>query len=200
MFGLRTKTISLISTVKQSAQVVNENTTKLAANFNKKVEGTMVENWIKYWKTVWKDYRDVAIDVKNDIKNRPAKAAIIFSGLSFAVFCAKHNPDNTHFKNTFIKANNDVILLHPSMQRKETAEHLNFIEKAYNSNLIRHLNLGLFSLIWLDDFSSNCNLFEAHCPYLKLEYKNFPSRIIDFGFLDTWWVLTKKMTDYDINY
>ncbi|KAK9700497.1 Translocase of the Inner Mitochondrial membrane 29 [Popillia japonica] len=200
MFSLRTKTTNLVNFIKESTQLVNQKYSNILVKFNKKVEGTVVENWVKYWKTVCKDYKDVAVDLKNDMKTKPAKSVLVLSGLGFTTFCAYHNPDENHFKNTFIKASNDVILIHPRMQRQETIEHLTFIEKAYNRNILRHLNLGLFSFIWIDNFSKDCHLFEAHCPYLQLEYSTFPGRIIDFGFLNTWWVLAKKMTDYDINY
>lgn len=200
MFGLRTKTTNVINSIKQSKQLVSENYSNIILKLNKRIEGTVVENWAKYWKTVYKDYKDVALDLKNDIKSKPVKSVLIFSGLGFTTFCAKHNPDARHFKDTFIRANNDVIVIHPSMQRKQTIDHLSFIEKAYNSNIIRHLNLGVLSFIWIDNFSSDCNLFEAHCPHLQLEPTKFFSRVIDVGFLDTWWVLAKKMTDYDINY
>ncbi|KRT82970.1 hypothetical protein AMK59_4639 [Oryctes borbonicus] len=103
MFGLRTKTMNLISSVKQSTQLVTQKSSNIIIKFNKRIEGTMVENWVKYWKTVCKDYKDVAVDLKTDVKRKPVKSMVILSGLGFAIFCAKHNPDERHFKNTFIK-------------------------------------------------------------------------------------------------
>lgn len=165
-----------------------------------KVQGTIFEKWLLFWKTVFKDYRDVSVDVYKDVKTKPLKAVLIASTLSGLYYCGKNNPDETSFRDAFLKAANEVLLINPSLHNKETANHLRYIEKAYNNNQVRRMNCGVFSLMWVDLYSDVCHTYEAHCDYLQLDYKQFGKRILDVGFLNHWWILSRKMVDYDVNY
>lgn len=94
----------------------------------------------------------------------------------------------------------DLILVNPSLQRKQSAEHLHFIQENYNIDQIRRLNLLLFSIIWIDKHGNQCKTYENICDYLKISWMEFKDNIIDIGFLNQWWILSKNMEDYDINY
>lgn len=71
--------------------------------FETRIKGTVVENWVKYWKTVFNDYRDVGRDVITNVKEKPFKAVFIMSGLGFLVASAKSNPSFTDFRDQYIK-------------------------------------------------------------------------------------------------
>ena len=200
MLNVRFRVNGALKVIKRVSQTVSERKNNVILKSNEKIKGTMVENWAKYWKSVYKDYADVANDIKQDMKEKPTKAVLILSGLGFITYCAKHNPNADHFKGAYIKAYNDIVLVHQDLQRTESTKHLLSIGKAYNSNLIRRSNFGVFSLIWIDDYSPSCNTYESQCSYLQIPYLKWLDRVIDVGFLDTWWVLVKKMTDYDVNY
>ncbi|XP_022911278.1 mitochondrial import inner membrane translocase subunit Tim29 [Onthophagus taurus] len=200
MFGLRTRTLAFLRTVKDHKEAAQKTANNVAAKIDAKVKGTILEKWIAYWKNVYKDYKDVAVDVTTDLRQKPMKAFGIFTGIGLATFCAKMNPDATHFRNDYLKACNDLILVHTSLQKQVSADHLKFIEHCYNIKVLRYTNLGLFSIVWVDQFSDACKIFEAECPYLQIEYGKFYGRVIDIGFLNTWWILRSKMIDYDINY
>lgn len=80
-----------------------------------------------------------------------------------------------------------------------SVQHIKWLEQCYNEGLIRRLNLGILSLIWLDNYDRDCYIYKAVCPYLKPRYVTFYERIVDVGFLERWWLLERKMKDYDIN-
>lgn len=61
--------------------------------YNEKIKGTILEKWVKYWKTIVKDYKDVSLNVKQDIKDKPLKAAAYFTGAAFVGLCVELNPD-----------------------------------------------------------------------------------------------------------
>lgn len=42
-------------------------------------------------------------------------------------------------------------------------------------------------------------MFKSRCDYLKPRYLTFHERIMDIGFLGQWWVIDKKMEEFDIN-
>lgn len=94
----------------------------------------------------------------------------------------------------------DLILVSPTLQRKESAEHLQLIQTHYNYDEIRRMNLLLFSLIWIDNHANQCKTYVNICDYMKLSWLEFKDKIIDVGFLNEWWMLSKNMADYDVNY
>lgn len=200
MLRLQTKSQNAIRSVQSVSAKITEKSNKILERVDDKVKGTFVEKWLKYWKTVYTDYREVALEVKKDIKQKPLKALILGTTFTGLYFSAKHNPDGVSFRDAYLKAANEILLVHPSCQRKEAVEHLKNIEIYYNNHTIRRLNCGVASIMWIDDFSDECSTFEAQCSYLKLQYSKFTSRILDVGFLDNWWILSNKMIDYDINY
>ncbi|XP_044258425.1 mitochondrial import inner membrane translocase subunit Tim29 [Tribolium madens] len=167
---------------------------------NKKISGTFIEKAAIYMKTIWNDYKEVAVSVRSDIKEKPLKAAGFFTGMGFTMYCLTHNPNEQSFRAKFIQCSNDVSLVSSNLVNGAAVEHMKMIQTCYNRDLIRYTNLGLFSIIWVDKYSDQCNMYETNCSYLKLPYRKFASQVIDVGFLNIWWVISRKMLDYDINY
>lgn len=200
MLRLQNKTQSLLKHLQNIRGKFQETSGNAWNNIDAKVKGTFMENWLKYWKTIFTDYKEVAVDIRKDIKEKPIKALLLATGFTGICYCIKHNPDEINFRDCYLRATNDVLLVDISQQNRETVQHLKNIEKCYNSEVLRRLNCGVFSVIWIDNFSNKCNTFEAQCSYLKVSYSKFLNRIIDVGFLDNWWILKKKMENYDINY
>nr|XP_015096382.1 mitochondrial import inner membrane translocase subunit Tim29 [Vicugna pacos] len=64
---------------------------------------------------------------------------------------------------------------------------------------LRHVSLGLFSLVYEAPFDAQTSLYQARCRYLQPRWTDFPGRILDVGFVGRWWVLGARMRDCDIN-
>ena len=58
---------------------------------------------------------------------------------------------------------------------------------------------GVCSFMWVDDYSSESDLFKVKCSPLKVGWRDMPQRIIDIGVLGKWWWIEKAMVDYDIH-
>jgi len=160
---------------------------------------TFVERWGKYWRNVYLDYHEVAVDVVSGCKERPFRASIYASILGGTYYCANHNPDEMSYREQYLQNTMKVVPVGDKVRNPITVEHIKFLERCYNENTVRRLNLGILSLIWIDNYDSNCAHYKATCKYLKPQYLKFHQRIIDVGFLDTWWVSESKMKDYDVN-
>lgn len=165
-----------------------------------KIKGTFVEKWMKYWNHLGRDYRDVALSVKAEAKQKPMKAASYITGLGFLYFCNTHNPNLQSFRANYLQCANDLGLIHEDLVNPQSMNHMKYIEECYNTRRLRYLNLGIASVIWVDNYSKECNLYESNCKYLKVPYSKFKERIIDIGFCNIWWVMSRKMLDYDVNY
>lgn len=169
-------------------------------SFGRKIKGTFFEKWVKYWKQLAKDYRDVAISLKQESKEKPLKATGYILGLGVLGYSIKSNPNLKSFRAKYVQCSNDLSLVSSVVANPEAVEHLKYIERCFNANLIRYMNLGILSIIWVDEYSSECNVYETNCSYLQVPYRKLHERIIDVGFLNIWWNISKKMLDYDINY
>lgn len=162
-------------------------------------KGTVVEKWILYWKGLTSDYRDVFLGVIKQTKEKPFRATI-YGGLAISVvYSFKHNPTETDFIGQLRRNINEMVLVDPVCQNPVSSQYLTFVERCYNEGIVRRLNVGIFSLLWLDDYDKTLRLYKATCSYTQPELLKWHTRIIDFGFLDKWWNIEEKMKDYDIN-
>lgn len=98
-----------------------------------------------------------------------------------------------------VKSANDTILVSDANLNPTADTHLCFLRKSYNEGTIRCLNLGLFSLMWLNNFHSDCGIYPSQCDYLKPSVMDFHKRVVDIGFLGHWWNIQRYMKDFDIN-
>lgn len=85
----------------------HKNSIKCSRNFitsatvdklGEKVKGTIFENWFKFWKNVFIDYREMLRDVHTGVKEKPAKTALLLTGFGFFAVCAKTNPNEGSFR------------------------------------------------------------------------------------------------------
>lgn len=170
-----------------------------AEYYEKKYKGTIFERWILFWKFAYIDYTDVLINVIKESREFPLRTCGYLAGLGLLWLIVKLNPDERSFRDALLTWSNEIILVHPSIQRANTVQYLRLVEKCYNTNYIRYTSFGVFSIMWVDNFSRECGLYENKCDYFKLKYSNFFQRIIDFGFFNKWWFMEKHVANYDIN-
>lgn len=160
---------------------------------------TVVEKWMLYWKGLLTDYRDVFLDVGKQIREKPIRASIYGAIGSSAVYSFKHNPSEADFIQQLRSHNAKLVLVDPACQNPISSQYLTFLERCYNEGIVRRLSVGIFSLIWLDNFDRALGLYKATCSFTKPDLLTWHHRIIDVGFMDKWWKIDKQMIDYDIN-
>ena len=115
------------------------------------------------------------------------------------LYCAKTNPDDRAFRDQLLTAMTEMAFLPHSIRNKESCSHLAYLESCHNAGVLRRLNLGVCSFMWLSNYDKAVGLYAAHCDYLKPKYLSFHKRIVDFGILGQWWCIRRKMKDYDVN-
>lgn len=162
-------------------------------------KGTVVEKWLLYWKGLLNDYSDVFIDVGKHIRDKPIRSSIYAAFGASIIYCAKHNPSETDFIEKLRYHNADMILVDKSCHNPISSKYLVFLERCYNEKIIRRLNIGIGSFLWIDDYDRALGLYKVTCKYTKPDYLTWHKRIIDVGFMDKWWKLEEKMIDYDVN-
>ncbi|PSN56227.1 hypothetical protein C0J52_00393 [Blattella germanica] len=167
--------------------------------FPEKYKGTILEKWAKYWKNVYIDYKEVAVEIAETSRERPIRTAFILTGLGFFGYCIRTNPDEKIFRDKLLLYMNELGTVGEIIRNPSAVQHLEFLERCYNHGVIRTLNLTVLSLVWLNDFDKASGLYPSQCDYLSPKYFTFHRRVVDIGFLGEWWLLNRFMKDYDIN-
>lgn len=190
--------------IKRYSTTISTTAPNAAATDIKTQAPVVKEKWkvrlVKYWKNLYRDYFEVASDIVKDARDRPLRAIFLLWGSSFLFVSAQLNPNDQHFHQAIRSATNDLILVSEKLQNRKAANHLRLIENAINAGVLRRLNLGIMSVMWLDDYGHECTLYKCTCKYLKPQWRNFHQRVVDVGFWNKWWILDEAMIDYDVNY
>lgn len=162
-------------------------------------KGTMVEKWSGYWKALYRDYREVAIDVCKFARDKPVRASLYGGFAGSLVYCAKRNPDEATFIDHLRLHNRNMVLVGDECRSPISSQYMIFLERCYNEGILRRLNIGIASFLWLDNYDRAICLYKATCKHTKYDLLAWHERIIDIGFLNKWWKLEQSMVDYDIN-
>ena len=179
---------------------INSVKTKISDTFTlpEKYKGTIVEKWALYWKHLGIDYKDVFVGVLQQTKEKPIRAGLYgVTGYS-AYKCIENNPSHLEFLEQLRYYNTDLVQVDQRCQKPESAEYITFLHRCYNENVVRYLNVGVMSFIWIDDYDKALGLYKSTCSYTQPEYLTFHKRIVDIGFWNKWWILTNKMKNYDV--
>uniref|UniRef100_A0A1Q3FDL1 Mitochondrial import inner membrane translocase subunit Tim29 n=1 Tax=Culex tarsalis TaxID=7177 RepID=A0A1Q3FDL1_CULTA len=164
-----------------------------------KYKGTIWEKWAKYWKNLIIDYKEMIVDTGRTMRQRPVRSGIYLSLLGATYYCGVNNPDERDFIERFRHYGNELSLVHPASQNPEATRHILFLQRCYNEGIVRRLSLGVVSFIWVDNYDRAVAVYKAICPYLQPRYMTFHERVVDIGFNNRWWLLERKMVDYDVN-
>lgn len=162
-------------------------------------KGTIVEKWLLYWKGLVIDYRDVFLDVGKQMKEKPLKASIYGTLGASMVYSFKHNPTETDFIEQLRSYNAKMVLIDPVCHSPSSSQYLTFLERCYNEGIVRRLSVGVFSMLWIDNYDRALGLYKATCKFTKPDLLTWHNRIIDIGFCNKWWKIDEKMIDYDVN-
>lgn len=168
-------------------------------SFPERFRGTFVERWKQYWESLAKDYYEATLGIGSYIKKNPVRSLLATAVASCAFYCSKTNPDEHSYRSEVLECANSMLYISPAIRNPSAIRHLEYLEKCYNANVVKRLNLLFFSVIWIDEFNDNMQLFKATCKYLKPSILSVHERAVDIGFLNVWWNLRSIMVNYDVN-
>ncbi|XP_078043630.1 mitochondrial import inner membrane translocase subunit Tim29 [Augochlora pura] len=164
-----------------------------------RLKGTFLERWGRYWRDVYIDYKDVAENLVKECKERPLKATTYTTLAALCIYLNKYNPDKSSFQEQLLQNTMKLIQVGEPIRNPVSENHVKWLEQCHNEGILRRLNLGILSIMWLDNYDEACSLYKSLCTYLQPQYITFHQRIVDIGILGKWWILEEKMKDYDIN-
>ena len=157
------------------------------------------ERIVNYSKMVLDDYKEALKEVREYYKSKPIRGSVYTSLAVFSLYASYNNPDEQSFRDAYVRSGQELGQVGDLIRNPGTQNLADYVSRADNAGLIRRLNLGVVSLMWVDDYSADMGLYAARCQYLKPTWSDMRHRIVDVGFLGKWWISAKKMEKYDIN-
>ncbi|XP_073350451.1 mitochondrial import inner membrane translocase subunit Tim29 [Pagrus major] len=145
------------------------------------------------------DYKEACKEIFVGAWERPVKASAYLSLLGGAWACLYTKPDQSSFEAALLDCSGQLGLLSPWIRNATSDGHVQSLVKLQNDGRLRHISLGLLSLVYRADYNPDVTLYEAQCSNLSVPWRELPERILDVGFVGHWWILDSKMKDYDVN-
>ena len=177
-------------------------TTEVTLSRKQRISNYMLskkEMVINYLKMVKHDYTEALKEVTDFSKAKPIKASIYSALISFGLYAAHTNPDERSFWSSYVVNSQELSLLGDPIRNPGSSRLVDYVSRAYNAGLVRRLNLGVVSLMWVDNYDAGMGLYAAQCDYLRPSWTDMRHRVVDVGFLGKWWIAEAKMESSDIN-
>lgn len=145
------------------------------------------------------DYKEACREIVVGAWERPVKASVYVALLGGAWACFHTKPDQLSFEAALLDRSSQLGLLSPWIRNATSDGHVQSLVKLRNEGRLRHISLGLLSLVYRSDYDPGVTLYEAQCSNLSVPWRELPQRMLDVGFVGRWWILDSKMKDYDVN-
>ena len=157
------------------------------------------ERAVNYFHMVKGDYKEAFKEVAEFYRFKPLKASIYSSIGLLSLYASYTNPDEMEFKDCYISHGHELAQVGDPIRNPFSQNIADYVSKAHNAGLIRRLNFGVGSIMWVDDYDKAVGLYAAQCHYIQPSWSDMSKRIVDVGFLGKWWISSRKMENYDIN-
>ncbi|KAJ8911020.1 hypothetical protein NQ315_016589 [Exocentrus adspersus] len=145
-----------------SAKKTVEQWKNINQRITKKIKGTIFEKWVQYWKQIAKDYTEVTISVKQEMKEKPFKSALYVTGIGLLGCCVTNNPNLQSFRAKYVQCANDLALVSSSVSNPVSVEHLKYVEKCFNTNELTPLRIPVVMVVLIFGVAGACRGKELH--------------------------------------
>ncbi|XP_070837550.1 mitochondrial import inner membrane translocase subunit Tim29 [Chaetodon trifascialis] len=150
-------------------------------------------------RSLFSDYKEACREMVVGAWERPVKASVYMTLLGGTWACFHTKPDQSSFEAVLLECSSQLGLLSPWIRNATSDGHVQSLVKLRNEGRLRHVGLGLLSLVYCADYDPDATLYEAQCSNLSVPWRELPQRVLDVGFVGRWWILDSKMKDYDVN-
>ena len=145
------------------------------------------------------DYATVFKDFAKGIRDKPIRAALKLSALGGLYFVYHENPDEQSYIAGLIENANDLLQLSDLIRNPNSDQYIQELVGYHNQGRLTRKSLGLFSLMFVQEYGEQCDLYNAQCYYLQSRWHQLWRQVVDIGILNHWYFLEKAMKDYDVN-
>ncbi|CAL8110630.1 unnamed protein product [Orchesella dallaii] len=160
---------------------------------------TLKEKFKLFWKNLYVDYKEVAVDTYKDAQAKPIKATFYLSMAGGIIYMQFTNPKQFQYVSELTKYDTEVSILSPDIRNPYAERYCHDLLKLRMKGELRFQSFELFSIVWKHDADKHMGLYEAKCNYLKPLWSEVKNRFVDIGIFGKFWMLERNMLDYDVN-
>ena len=153
----------------------------------------------RYFHNIYKDYETVAVETWADMRANKLKSTAYLTLLAGSGYLIATNPSETDFHEQCTQNTNQLLLVGDPIRNTVSDAHMQNISRWRDEGRLRRFTFALCSIMWVDNFDSCVDLYEAQCKQLKVGWLNWRDRIVDVGVAGRWRGLDRMMIDYDVN-
>lgn len=157
------------------------------------------ERVVNYLQMVKFDYKEALKEVRDFAVQKPGRASLYACLFGFSVYANQNNPDERSYRENFLLSSQELQQIGEPVRNPASQNLVDYVSRAYNAGLVRRLNLLVCSVMWVDDWDPGLGLYSAQCDLLRPGWIDIRHRVIDIGFLNTWWIAVGKMENCDVN-
>ena len=145
------------------------------------------------------DYKRSTVDFAKDFRSKPFKSGLYLSLLAAGIQLARTAPTEGNFYDCILQYSNDLNMLSATNRSAKCNDHIKQLVQDFNNGEIRHLNFIIFTLIWVDKYGKDVDLFPARCRYTNVGRFEMFNRVVDIGIANRWLMLKHKMANFDVS-
>lgn len=155
--------------------------------------------FLKSFRNVLKDYVDAFRSFRNSFRDFPVKYSVLSSTFIIFLFVSYHCPDNVSYSNIIISSTNEISLVSSKLRNIDTEGKLFALMQLNDEAKICTFSLGLCRIAYMLKTTPNTNLYSIR-SYLLTPFNIYSyMRILDVGFMNTWWYIKRTMVNFDVN-
>lgn len=169
-----------------------------AVSFARRSWGRVGKLVIKPMKNAVNDYIQTFQSCVEYMKNKPYRFTAICGATTVSIASLFNNPDSNSYYEEVIKYSTEVSQCSQLTRNEDCYTYVTDILHKYCTSSLTMVNVGLLSAVFPSPRLNGCCTYSQQCNYLLPTYKERVVKLMDIGFWGKWWILPKKMVDYDI--
>lgn len=158
-----------------------------------------LESWGRPLKLIFEDYKSVTKDTLLHLKEHPFKSTVYFLGIGSALAAWSQRPDYESYTNAVIKYSNEICQCSELTRKPSAHRHITETIHLQSDSYLQYVNLGVVGIVIKRNYPAEVKIYNETCGHIQPHWWTVFSRIVDIGFWRKWYVLEKKMADFDVN-
>ena len=154
---------------------------------------------MSYFKRMLDDYKYSSVETLKLFKDKPFRMSVYTSLALTASYFYANNPSMENYRSHLATMTCDLAEVGDAIRNDDKSREIQRLLKHDTEGRLRRFTLGVCNFIWITDYPSYVDLYEAHCKEVEMTWSEWPKSIVDVGVLGHWLWSEDYLKDFDIN-
>lgn len=145
------------------------------------------------------DYKRASLETVDLYRQKPLKMGVYTTLTAIAGYLFVNNPSMTDYEGHLATMTCDLAEVGADIRNNNKCQQIETLLHHHSHGRLRRFTFGVCSVIWVSDYPKYVDLYEAHCPDVKMTWMEWPKYFVDVGLLGHWLWSEEYMVDFDIN-